>query len=220
VAKRNSLLAGLEEAAQDSTVKAVAASAALAAGGVITARTAVRNRVASRRRREARRYRLAPDETAADGLRRVARGQLELATELVRGDHGKDRAEAVHETRKALKRLRALIRLSRDALGTDLYRSENVAFRDLGRSLSGARDTDVLIQTLDGIAERFADELPPGAWTRFRHALQTEREAAPVEGPAQTAAGALTEADPRVARWPLPEQAGITGLGVQPAESR
>src|SRR5437588_6570745 len=105
VAKRNTLLAGLEDAAQDSTVRAVAASAALAAGGVITAATA-RNRAASRRRKEARRYRLGRDEAAADGVRRIARGQLELATELVTGDHNGGHAEAVHEARKAIKRLR------------------------------------------------------------------------------------------------------------------
>jgi hypothetical protein len=179
----------LEDAAYDPTVRAVAASAAVAAGGVITA-TAVRQRIADRRRRDSRRYRLRGDEPAADGVRRIARGQLELATELVRGDHGDDHGAAVHDARKALKRLRALVRLSRDAIGQERYQAENVTFRDVGRSLSSARDAEVMLQTLDELANRFAHEVPAGAWSRFRQVLEAEREAT---GAAQNGSAAAVD---------------------------
>lgn len=50
-------------------------------------------------------------------MRRIARGQIDLARDRLdgRGDVG----EAVHEARKAFERLRALVRLTRDALSAE-----------------------------------------------------------------------------------------------------
>ena len=92
-----------------------------------------------------RKYRLHDREAAAEGVRRVARGQLDLATEALEDGSAQNRDEAVHEARKALKRLRALVRVARDELGDDVYRRENVAFRDAGRKLAGSRDAAVVI---------------------------------------------------------------------------
>jgi CHAD domain-containing protein len=211
VAKRNSLLGGLEGAAQDSTVRAVAASAALAAGGLVTARSAARNRAETRRRVE-RRYRLRGDEPIADGVRRIGRGQLELARELIADEHAD--AEAIHEARKTIKRLRALVRLSRDSLGTERYRAENAALRDVGRSLSGARDAEVLLQTLDRLVDQYARELPPGVWARFRKELETELQAAAsaTADATREAAAALSDAELRVSTWRLPEKGGLDAL--------
>ena len=58
--------------------------------------------------------------------------------------------EAVHEARKDLKKLRALVRMARGELGDDTYRRENACFRDAARELAGVRDTDVMLETLDG----------------------------------------------------------------------
>src|ERR687898_714602 len=43
----------------------------------------------------------------------------------------------------------------RDELGDDLYGSENQRYRDIGRGLSGLRDSEVLIEALNRLAERF-----------------------------------------------------------------
>ncbi len=92
----------------------------------------------------------------------MARGELDLTIGLLQAaPNGEGRAEAVHEARKALKRLRALLRVSRPALEERRYRRENVVFRDAGRELSDARDAQVLLETLDSLLERFGDELPP-----------------------------------------------------------
>jgi len=59
MAKRSKLLTALDDAVQDPTMRAVAASAVVAAGGTIAAGKAARSRIADRRRREqARRYRV------------------------------------------------------------------------------------------------------------------------------------------------------------------
>ena len=55
----------------------------------------------------------------------------------------------MHETRKALKRLRALLRLVRPAMGEAAFKQENAQLRDIGLSLSGARDRHVLLETVN-----------------------------------------------------------------------
>jgi CHAD domain len=67
-----------------------------------------------------------------DGMRRIARGQLDAGIEELEGQPNRKLDEAVHETRKRLKRLRASLRLERCAIGDETYSRENAAFRDLG----------------------------------------------------------------------------------------
>src|SRR3954470_9303141 len=140
-----------------------AAAGAVAAGGAAVGGELVHERRGPRAEiRRERRYRLRAQEDAADGVRRIARGQTDLAIEHLDESSG-DGAEAIHEARKAFKRLRALVRLSRDALGDEVYRRENAAFRAAGRRLSGVRDAAVMVETLDDVRRRFHDELPDGA---------------------------------------------------------
>src|SRR4051812_45150108 len=94
-------------------------------------------------------YRLHTGEPTPEGLRRIARGQLDRAQSELKGAPKRRLAAAVHDTRKSLKRLRAAVRLGRDALGEETYEQENRAFRDTGRRLAGVRDASVLVETLD-----------------------------------------------------------------------
>lgn len=57
---------------------------------------------------------------------------------------------AVHEARKTLKNIRAGLRMLSDAGDADL-RKANRLCRDVGRLLSGLRDTDVCLMTLQGL---------------------------------------------------------------------
>ena len=92
-------------------------------------------------------FRFKLGEPFEEGVRRIAVEQIERAqNELqAKGDH----AVAVHETRKALKRLRALLRLVRPAMGDDVFKQENAQLREIGLSLSGARDRHVLLETVN-----------------------------------------------------------------------
>lgn len=56
---------------------------------------------------------------------------------------------AVHETRKGMKRLRAHLRLTKDAIDPGVYRSEDAELRAIGRLLAPARDAFVLGLTLE-----------------------------------------------------------------------
>jgi CHAD domain-containing protein len=153
-------------------------------------------------------YRLRTDEEAANGVRRVARGQLDLAADHLAGKGEGDLDTAVHESRKAFKRLRALVRVARDALGDEAYRRENVAFRDAGRRLSATRDAAVMVETLDDLTERYRGELSDDAFSGLRDALASEAAAASDRlaedtGAAEEVQGALEAARRRVAGWPL-----------------
>jgi CHAD domain-containing protein len=165
-------------------------SARIAAAGAIAAGAAVAGgRVAIRRLSSdegddgpSRKYRLRRKEAPSDGVRRIALGRSESALEHLRGDRSEaNTAEAVHEARKDLKKLRSALRLVRDELGEETYRLENTRFRDAGRLLAGARDAEVKLQTLESLSERYEDEFPDEGLGPLRDALESERSAATEE---------------------------------------
>jgi CHAD domain-containing protein len=159
-------------------------------------------------------YRLRPGEGAADGVRRIARGQIDFAADELDGKGDGDLDSAVHESRKAFKRLRALVRVSRDALGDEAYRRENTIFRDAGRRLSAARDAAVMVETLEGLTARYRTELADDAFSGLRDALADEAAAASARladdrGAVEEVQGALAAARRRVAGWPIDDDGGL-----------
>jgi CHAD domain-containing protein len=159
-------------------------------------------------------YRLRPGEDAADGVRRIARGQIDFAADELDGKGDGDLDSAVHESRKAFKRLRALVRVSRDALGDEAYRRENTIFRDAGRRLSAARDAAVMVETLEGLTARYRTELADDAFSGLRDALADEAAAASARladdrGAVEEVQGALAAARRRVAGWPIDDDGGL-----------
>jgi CHAD domain-containing protein len=196
--------------AKNSKVPApIIAAGAVASGGALAAGKLVRDRVVERSTARRTEFRLHPDEGAADGVRRIARGQIELAAGHLDGGAG-DVAEAVHEARKSFKRVRAVVRLARDPLGDEIYRRENHAFRDTGRELSAARDAQVLRETLDDLTRRYAEEIGNDAFAGLREALDADAQAAHDRlaadaGAVEEVRSELDAARDRVATWPLPE---------------
>jgi CHAD domain-containing protein len=137
-------------------------------------------------------YRLRRDEPLADGIRRVARGRVQSALDELRGKTESSPDEAVHEARKDMKKLRALLRMARPELGEDLFGIENAAARDTARLLAGARDAAVMVETLEGL---------PGRYPGLRRALE-QRKAGPGTA-AGEAIASLREMRKRVGHWPL-----------------
>lgn len=149
-------------------------------------------------------FRLHDGEHVPDGMRRIARGQLHNARDTLGGASKRRLPGAVHDARKALKRLRATVRLSRDAVGDEIYERENVAYRNAGRRLSASREADVLLQTLEALRARFTDELPARVTDRLRATLQTRRERA-LEGlrdDDRAIAAVLSDVDDALIRTP------------------
>jgi CHAD domain-containing protein len=143
------------------------------------------SKVDRRARRERRRPSLCRDEPFAEGLRRVILGQLDLTVELLESyDEDTDRSgQTVHETRKAIKRVRALLKLLRgepEAGGDAIrYARENDALRDCADRLAGARDAEVMLGTLDALLQRDSKRLARSPAVRtLRNRLLAERETA------------------------------------------
>jgi len=151
-----------------------------------------------------RSYRLTPGEPVPDEVRRVAHGRIDHAIDELRGNSESSRAEAVHEARKDMKKLRALLRLVRGEIGDEVYAEENARFRDTARQLSGVRDADVMILTLADLEKRYGEL--PGAARKLRPALVAHRfriSAGSTRPAVQTAIDTLIEARERVDDWPL-----------------
>ncbi|MGD1890324.1 MAG: CHAD domain-containing protein [Cyclobacteriaceae bacterium] len=54
----------------------------------------------------------------------------------------------IHEARKELKKIRAVLRLARLSVPSNTYKKTNAYFRDIGRLLSEARDTAALLEVV------------------------------------------------------------------------
>src|SRR3954454_8411398 len=187
--------------------KEAAAAAAAAIAGVAAAGGKLAwDKLSGRGEDPSRAYRLHEREYVPDGLRRVARGQLECGLEDLDGEPTDNLDQAVHETRKRLKRLRATLRLGRGGIGQDTYKAENAAFRDAGRRLAGPRDAAVLVETLDELTKRFADELRLEDTTPLRERLvrDHERQANALrkdESALESVRGELDRGRARTAAW-------------------
>lgn len=90
------------------------------------------------------------DRTVQAGVRRIAAEEIEAALATL-DDQGRPLAERIHAARKAVKKLRGLIRLVRP--GFPAYATENAALRKAGRRLSGLRESEVARATFATLAE-------------------------------------------------------------------
>ncbi len=94
-------------------------------------------------------YQFLPGEPIPDAVPRTYGEQLDrIGEHLAAGE--------VHEARKRIKETRALLRLVRRDLGDD-YVVENTWLRDAARSLTGARDAEAMIETLEKLRKKTED---------------------------------------------------------------
>lgn len=93
-------------------------------------------------------FQLHREEPLPEGLRRLAAYQLGKAIAYLEAAD-QDWEEQVHEARKALKRLRALVCLARAELGSEAMRWENRSLGLAARLLGGVRDAAALVECLD-----------------------------------------------------------------------
>src|SRR5260370_23614963 len=115
-------------------------------------------------------YRLKYGESVREGVKRIAREEIRAAVKYLRGKGGISRDEAIHEARKSIKKVRALLRLVRSELG-EFYESESARLRDAGRKLSQIRDLGALITTLDELKKQRGKTLGKVSLTAIRRAL-------------------------------------------------
>jgi CHAD domain-containing protein len=173
------------------------AAAAAATGAAVVAGKLAHDKLAGDD--EPNSYRLLDGETLPEGMARVARGRIRHA--LGQLDDGDDPDKAVHEARKDMKKLRAVLRLTRPELGDKAYRRENARFREVARRLSGVRDARAMLDALEALKEHGLHEATAARVRReleeHKDSLARDREAV------KTAVGELESARGDVADWPL-----------------
>ncbi len=152
-------------------------------------------------------YRLIRGEEVPAGVRRIAREQLQAAVAHLRSRTG-SRDEQIHDARKCMKRLRALVRLVRTELGKETYRRENACYRGVAAKLSALRDAAALVETFDALTAWLGKRLPPDRFGAVRSRLIEGRELAHRSGgvtpfAVEAAVEELEQADGRAAEWPL-----------------
>ncbi len=192
----------------------IAATVAVSVG-VVMARSE-RERRRTRQIRRERRLGRARGEPLAPALQRMALAQIDLALEALAGGDGSGPSEnGLHAARKALKRLRALLRLLRHELGERAFARENATLREIAGQLSEARDAAVMLATLDALIARHPRRLGRRSGVReLRLRLAAEHERQRRQALADDAAraellGELHAFRWRVASWSLPDSRGL-----------
>ncbi len=119
-----------------------------------------------------------PEERVSRAIRRIGRKRIDKSLETLTAarSNGNVSDEAIHQVRRHLKQVRALLRLARGELGGKRFRRENTALRDAGRPLSEVRDATVMLETLEGLAKDGPRHLPFGTTARIRRALSNRQE--------------------------------------------
>lgn len=165
----------------------VKAAALVAAGTAAAAGIGFRRfRGADGARFDSDAYRLLPREPVDAGVKRVLATQVDDAVAQLRGEAGTEPAEAIHEARKDVKKIRSALRFVRHEIGEDVWRRENDHYREVARGLSGFRDAEILVEALDGLAERFGASVE-GNFDSLREQLEQENRAAHDDGSVERA---------------------------------
>jgi CHAD domain-containing protein len=144
-------------------------------------------------------YGLTFNEAPRESIERVRREQLEDAADSLAA--GEDPVEAIHDARKRIKKTRALLRLARPGLKPKVYRRRNRELRDAGRAMSGSRDADVLVETVEDLGERYAQRHPKTFFAGVRQPLATHAQA--LRHDADAGAHVATLRDLADDEWPL-----------------
>jgi D-xylonolactonase len=150
-------------------------------------------------------YQIAVDESVGEALRRIAGEQLDKGIGHLEGDAA-GRDEHVHEARKCLKRLRAMVQLGRFAFGAEVYHRENDCYREVGLHLSSMRDATVLLETLDRLVAEATPRVRRDRFATVRRWLEERRRAAyesSIAEPVSPLVSQLRWARQRVDDWPV-----------------
>lgn len=128
---------------------------------------------------------------------------------------------AVHESRKAIKRTRSLLRLVRGELSERIYDYEDRSLRETGRMVSDVRSAAAVVNAASIIRDLYGDLLAEGTFVEMIHRLSQRRdiiELRALEDPnlVGRVVRNLERAYNRYASWPTDEDAReVYGMGIR-----
>jgi len=162
-------------------------------------------------------YRLKTSESLREGIKRIAREEIESAESVLRRTSATNRDKAIHEARKSIKKARALLRLIRPQLN-GLYDDDNRRLRKIAQKLSAYRDAKAMIEIFDNLKRKFKNKLSRAAARSIRRALlQRKGEREHRIHTAQTlksGADSLRAVGNSVNKWKLGRDFGSIAAGV------
>ena len=165
-------------------------------------------------------FRLLPGEPLGAGLKRLGVDEIDQAISGFYDGEGAFR-EAVHESRKSVKRIRALLRLIRYEVGEKIYHFENVWMRDTARLISEVRDSAVTVSAIEDIRDLYGSLLAEGTFDETWEKLVVRRdriEDRAMEDPnvVPRVVANLERARARYASWPTdPDAKSAYGMGIR-----
>ena len=165
------------------------------------------------------RLRLGHAEPLGVGLKRVSLDQFVIAASGYLRGNG-DFGAAVHESRKAMKRVRALLRLVRGEVSDKIFKFENRSLRDIAHTVSPIREAAAAVESAEIIRALYGDFLAPATFEEMTANLARRRdriEDRAIEDPKLMGRliRDLERAHNRFAAWPTdPEATKAYGLGI------
>ena len=154
------------------------------------------------------------------GVKRVAMEQLELGASGF--FDGEDQfSNAVHDSRKAIKRVRSLLRLVRGELTDKVYSYEDKSLRDTGRRTSEIRSSAAVVKAASVVEDLYGEMLADGMFEDLISRLTQRRdviELRALEDPNLIGwvVRDLERAYHRYSAWPTePDARKVYGLGIR-----
>lgn len=143
-------------------------------------------------------YRLKLNEAPASALRRIGQEELSKAAALLAAADKQKRATAIHETRRALKRVRSLLLLCETVIGRKRCTLERRRLAGIARGLAEARDLHVMGECVRELASN--GDLSSKTMRVLHRSLNSEQHAQSASNSDLAhAIGALEEAKERLA---------------------
>ncbi len=168
-------------------------------------------------------FRLKPGASISADVRRIVLRQLETAISELHtvGDPQSD--EALHDARRRVKKIRAIIRLVQPVLDKP-YRTVDDDLSKVSRLLAPVADGQSILQTLDELARRYRRSLP-------RHTMEAARQGVIRNGKradrqaqernvVELAKGTLRRERKRIKRWHLSEGFEAIAPGLEESYRR
>ncbi len=118
-------------------------------------------------------YEIKKGESFTEGLSRIGLEEQQETIEALTKD---DPHKGVHQARKHLKKLRALLRLLRDKVGKNRYQAGNIFYRDIGRHLSTFRDITSQIEITEQLKKNYEDLMEEKGFDQMIQLLEKERQ--------------------------------------------
>lgn len=120
-------------------------------------------------------FRISEQETVKETIHRILNEQVDGILENCENKQG-DIHKSIHEIRKSIKRIRAILRLIRDEVGYSTYYRENAFYRDINRFTSDLRTWNVLIISLENLQTELSENLDPEITAPLIAGINLKRE--------------------------------------------